>query len=367
MRPSLVLKRMDRLIGSGVLTSLLLVWLLLTGLDALFVFLRQLGDVSGSAHVVSDALTYMLATLPRRLYEMFPNAALIGSLLGLGTLAANGELTALRAAGVSPRRIATSVVGVLALLLLVVVLMGETVGPWGDRQAQIMHLRAKTGSLDLSRGSGLWARDGRRIINARSSMFKLQGHHRDVQLLDVRVFTLTATGQLSRFDWASDARHKGRQWLLDHVRTSTLDERGVHTRLAEQLVWHSDLNPRMLEQSLVQPQYLSMRDLYRRMHYMKSNYESSGPYAVAFWGRVLYPFNVLLLVLCALPFVFGSLRSGGLGKRIVTGMLLSIAWYFLQKALVSFSTVYGVSPALANSFPACFLVLLSFLYFRKRS
>ena len=48
-----------------------------------------------------DAIAYIMLTLPRRLYQMFSNAALIGGLLGLGGLAATGELTALRAAGMS--------------------------------------------------------------------------------------------------------------------------------------------------------------------------------------------------------------------------------------------------------------------------
>jgi lipopolysaccharide export system permease protein len=73
-----------------------------------------------------------------------------------------------------------------------------------------------------------------------------------------------------------------------------------------------------------------------------------------------------VLVLCAMPFAFGTLRSGGLGKRIFVGMLLAIAWYFLQKAMVSFGTVYGVPPLLANLLPAVLLAVLAWLYFRKR-
>ena len=62
-----------------------------------------------------------LVTTPRRLYEMFGNAALIGGLLGLGGLAATGELTALRATGMSKLRIATSAVGIVAVLMVGVV------------------------------------------------------------------------------------------------------------------------------------------------------------------------------------------------------------------------------------------------------
>jgi lipopolysaccharide export system permease protein len=188
-----------------------------------------------------------------------------------------------------------------------------------------------------------------------------------VQLADVRVFGMTADGQLSRFDWAKTAEHNGRQWVLHDVRSTTLDAQGTHTTTIADQQWESHLNPQVLAQSVIQPQYLSMRDLHRNMRYLQSNGESPGTYAVAFWGRALYPLNVLVLVLCAMPFAFGALRSGGLGKRMFLGMLLAIGWYFLQKAMVNFGTVYGLTPLLANLLPAALLAVAAWLYFRKHA
>ncbi|NMW25512.1 LptF/LptG family permease, partial [Rhodanobacter denitrificans] len=188
-----------------------------------------------------------------------------------------------------------------------------------------------------------------------------------VQLSDVRVFTFTADGRLNRLVWAKTAEHDGRQWVLHDVRVTTLDAQGTHTGTAAALPWKSSLDPQVLAQSVVQPQYLSMRDLRRNMAYLESNGQSPGTYAVAFWGRALYPLNVLVLVLCAMPFAFGSLRSGGLGKRMFIGILLALGWYFLQQAMVNFGTVYGMPPLLANLLPASILVVAAWLYFRRRA
>ena len=103
------------------------------------------------------------------------------------------------------------------------------------------------------------------------------------------------------------------------------------------------------------------------MNYLISNGQSPGSYAVAFWARALYPLNVLVLVLCAMPFAFGALRSGGLGKRMFIGILLALGWYFLQQAMVNFGTVYGMSPLFANLLPALILSLAAWLYFRRRA
>jgi len=360
------IKRVDRLVAISVLGSLLMVWLVLTGFDAVTQFLRQLGSVGKNGYTVSNAVVYVLVTFPRRAYEMFGNASLIGGLLGLGGLAGSGELTALRAAGMSRLRIAGSAVGVVAVLIVGVVILGETLAPWGDQQAQAMQLRMKSGNLGMGTDSGLWARDGDDIINARGTTLKQHDGVSEVQLSDVRVFTFTRDGKLSRFQWARTAGHDGHEWILHDVRSTTLDAQGTHSTTIPSEPWRSSLNPQVLAQSVILPQYLSMRDLRRNMRYLESNGESPGSYAVAFWGRALYPLNVLVLVLCAMPFAFGALRSGGLGKRMFIGMLLAIGWYFLQQAMVNFGTVYGMPPLLANLLPAVLLACLAWLYFRRR-
>lgn len=366
MQASLRLKRVDYLIGVTVLGSMLLVWLVLIGLDAMIQFVRQLGFIGRNGYTLSNAIFYVVVTIPRRMYEMFSFAALIGGLLGLGGLASTGELTALRAAGMSRLRIAVSAVGVVALLVVGVVIMGETIGPWGDQQAQALELILRSnGSLGMT-SSGLWARDGNRIINAKNSALRTMGDHSVVQLIDVRVFTLTPDGQqLARFDEANTAEQVGKEWVLDNVRSSTIDDAGVHTQVATHERWDSQLDPEVLQQSLVQPQYLSMRDLEHIIDYKKKNGENTRPYETPLWSRILYPVNVLVLVLCAMPFAFGALRSGGLGKRIFMGMIIAIGWFFVQKAIVSFGTVYGIPPVVANVLPALLLIFIAWFYFRK--
>ena len=55
--------------------------------------------------------------------------------MGLGQLAASSELTALRALGLSRRRLSLAVAAALALLTGLMVINGETLGPSGQRRA----------------------------------------------------------------------------------------------------------------------------------------------------------------------------------------------------------------------------------------
>lgn len=363
---SLRIKRADRLVAISVLGTLVVVWLILVGFDALLQFGKQLGKLDKNGFTATQAAAYILLTVPRRLYEYFGNAALIGGLLGLGGLASSGELTALRAAGMSKLRIAVSVTGVVALLTLGVVILGETLAPVGDQRAQAMMVRYKSSNLGLTTDSGLWAKDGSSIINAKNARL-LTGNTlgAGVQLDDVRVVHLTDDGQVSSFDHARLAEHDGVKWTLKDVRSTTLDATGVHSSTIPLKPWDTKLDARVLEQSVVQVDNLSMHDLRQNMAYMEANGQNPGSFAVAFWGRALYPLTVLVLVLSAMPFAFGALRSGGMGKRIFIGMLFAIGWYFFQKAVVSFGTVYGVHPLVANLAPTVLLALGATLYFRK--
>ena len=126
----------DVYIGKVVLTFVLGVWLVLVGLD--FVLgggglMAQLDDIGKGSYGFVDAFMYSAYTLPRRFYDLFPTAAVIGSLLGLGQLAATSELTALRAIGLSRKRLSLAVALAIALLTGLMVLSGETLGPWGER------------------------------------------------------------------------------------------------------------------------------------------------------------------------------------------------------------------------------------------
>ena len=138
------------------------------------------------------AATYIAYTIPRRVYELFPMAAAIGAAMGLGALAPTSELTALRAAGWSKLRLSLGALVPLALASLVVFGIGESIGPWGERAAQGVVIGAKSRDLVRTNASGIWARDGEDLLNAKRGAL-VKG---EVELVDARLFRFDATGRL---------------------------------------------------------------------------------------------------------------------------------------------------------------------------
>jgi len=365
MRQRLRIKRADVLIASTVLGGLLLTWLVLTGLDTFIQFAGQIGSIGHNGYSLGKAVAYILLTVPRRAYQWFVFAALIGGLIGIGALATSNELTALRAAGMSKLRVSLSVGGLVVLLLIGVFILGETAAPAGEQRAQEIQLQRTAGQLSVRQGGGLWARDGNDIINAKAALAHIVHGRPEVELADVRVFGFDDAGELTSFRHAKLATQEGKAWTLRDVRDTRVSPSGAVSTTHARQAWSTSLDPEVLEASVVHPEYLSLRDLSRNIDYLRANRQNPGVYVNAYWTRAFYPINTLLLVLAALPFAFGTLRSGGLGKRLFLGVIVAIAWYFIQRAIISTGTVFGAPPFIVNLIPALVLLAISVWYYRR--
>jgi lipopolysaccharide export system permease protein len=359
-------KKVDKLVALAVLGAVLLAWGFLVGLDAFKTFLVEINDIGGD-YTLTKAVVYTLLTVPRRAYQWFGYAALIGGLLGMGLLAASGELTALRAAGLSKLRICLSVILSLLVLTAGVTLMGETVAPRGEQKAEALALTAKARDVTIGKGGALWARDGETIINAKHGRSHATAQGTAVELSDVRVFEFTERGQLQALSLARSATHVNGAWTLHDVRRTEFSGTSAHTTQQAQAQWQSALDPDVLAKSMIHPEYLSLRDLSRNIGYMQRNHQDATTYRRAYWDRVYYPLNVLVLAFCAVPFAFGALRTGGLGKRLFIGMALAITYYLFQSAVVSTGVVYNLNLAVAGALPSLLLALAAFAYFRRNA
>jgi lipopolysaccharide export system permease protein len=99
------------------------------------------------------------------MYDMLPMAALIGCLIGLGSLASNSELTIMRAAGVSIARIVWAVMKPMLVLMVAGVLIGEYVAPATETMAQANRALAQGSGDAQSSKRGLWHRQGDEFIH----------------------------------------------------------------------------------------------------------------------------------------------------------------------------------------------------------
>jgi lipopolysaccharide export system permease protein len=142
-----------------------LVMLMLLALGALFLFIEQQDDIGTGGYTVLEAARFVALNLPTYMFDLLPVGALIGALLGLGTLARGSELVVMRASGVTTARFCVWL-GAAGLLLAVLMFsLGEFVAPRLQKYALQLKVFSKCTEFSFAGDRGTWARDGDTIIS----------------------------------------------------------------------------------------------------------------------------------------------------------------------------------------------------------
>ena len=356
----------DTYIARAVVTSVLMTWGVLLGLDVVLAFAGEVGDIGKGGYSANHAIAATGLTIPWRAYNLFPTSAVIGALLGLGQLAASSELTALRALGLSRRRVSVSVALALALLTGLMVVNGETLAPWGEERAQAIK-SVRNPDMVVAKYSGLWAREGGMFLNARSGEQRQQGDDQWLELRDVRMFEFDTDGRLKSIANAGIAEHRPGGWLLRNVERTSFAGKTVTRALVAEERWESQLDEAALAASVTKPRNMGSDELRASIEYRKRNRLQAAEYEDIYWSRWFYPFNVLALCLAAVPFAFGSLRSGGYGKRLFIGIVFALGFYVLQRTFTQMAGVFRFDYRIAYLLPPLIMLGVSFALFRRRS
>src|SRR5580700_7092125 len=149
--------RLERYIATTTLKALLLVSAGLTTLFGLLEFVNQLHDVGKGNYRLIDACVYVLLTAPARLLQLMPAAMLFTCLFALGALATHGELTAMRAGGLSPRRIVGAVLKLAGCAVVALFLLAQFVIPRAQQLAQSDRASRLSSSEAVRSGDSFWA------------------------------------------------------------------------------------------------------------------------------------------------------------------------------------------------------------------
>jgi len=342
------MKILDIYIGRAVILGTVVVMVVLLTLLGFLTLMDELSDVGEGRYRVGDAFLFVLLTLPRFAYEVSPMAALLGSLIGLGGMANNSELIAMRAAGISYTRIVWSVLQAGALMLIVALFFGEIVAPETEEYAQTMRSQALAKQVTLKTKYGFWARDGDAYINIRNI---LPGS----RLEDIYIYEYDGEKQLKYATHAKTAKYENDQWFLQDIQQSQFVKNGVQSREIDHAKWDSMLDPGLLNVVSLNPHILPAWGLYKYIRFLHTNGQDAKTYEVAFWGKIVTPLVTLVMLYLSLPFVFGQLRSSGIGQRIFMGAMVGSGFFLMSKAFSYMAVVYDLNALFAASFPGLLL------------
>jgi lipopolysaccharide export system permease protein len=349
---------LDRHIGRAIAFSTLLVLGVLLSLFTFITFVEAIGDLGKANFGLAEVLKYVLLSLPRDAYELFPMTALLGATLGLSSLAVGSELIVMRAAGVSLLRIVGSVMKVGAVLILIAVVVGEVVAPVTEDLAQRGRAAALQRSVAQQSDRGLWLRDGSAFVHVGEVL-------PDLSLLRVTIYQFDDNARLRSQTFAQSGRYEQQRWRLDDVRQSWIADDKVHSRRLASDYLSSVLTPEILGVFAVKPEGLSAWHLFRYIQHLERSKQDTSRYRLALWHKIMLPLSTGVMVVLAIPFVFGQLRSGGLGSRVLVGIVLGLAFYLINRAFGYFGLLHGLPPAFGALLPPTLFFALALVMLRR--
>ncbi|GHC16105.1 LPS export ABC transporter permease LptG [Aidingimonas halophila] len=353
----MIIDRIDRYIARNVLGAIIVVQVVLLGLDLVITYINDLSDVEGG-YSAFDVLLYLLMRLPWRLYQYAPVGVLIGSLIGLGSMASSNELTVIRAAGRSLLRILWGVMKPVILVVIVLLLIAEYVSPRTEQFATAWRVEQMQGEGAVVTERGGWQREG-------NSFYRFGAIRADDTVLDLTRYRFDGQ-QLKEATSAARAVWREDHWQLENVAVTRFEEGRTEADRYDTRAWDTELTPEQLSRLLQDIESQAPSELWAYAHYLEAQDQQATQPLLYFWQRMLLPLTMASLVLVAASFVFGPLRTVAAGTRVFYGVVTGLCFKYLQDLLAPASTVFGFSPAWAVLGPTLLCFMLG-IYLLRRS
>ena len=354
------MKLLVRYLGFTVVRVTTIVLLVFVSVLLLILFLSELRYLGKGDYSLALMIWVVVLKLPTLLYQLFPMAAFLGCQMGLGLLAAHSELLVMRAAGLSLRELVFTIMKTSVMMVLMMTLLGEVLGPYAMRLAQHHKLQA------LSAGKVLKAREGA-WLKAQDDFIHVGQVQGEKILKEVTIYRFDGQHHLTQAIQAQTAVYQAPHWLLSEVKTTKFFANKTQVLQQKQEQLKLSLNPSALQFLHWQSQAMDLSSLWHYIQFQRQNQLLIKAERLNFWRRVWQPLASVIMILLAVPFVLGPLRSSSTGLRLFVGICLGFCFYFSNQLLGSLSLISELPPSLAALLPSLLFASLGLglLYWRR--
>ena len=305
-----------------ILGASLLVLAALLALFGFFDMVKELDDLGKGSYRITSMLGYVTLMLPSHAYVLLPAAGLMGTLFALARMSENSELTVMRASGLSLKQLALHVSAAGFVIALVTLVFGELITPYTEEAAKGLRLKATRSIVAREFRSGFWVKDDRSFIN-------IQDVTPDTQLLNLKIYEFDPEFRLTAISRAEKGTYTGpNSWQLTNVELTKFEgDRAILSRVP-QAVWNSVLTPDILSVLKIVPERMSALNLRAYIEHLRENRQKATRYEIAFFSKFFNPVGAIMMMVLAIPFALVSARAGGVGAKIVSGIMIGLAFYF---------------------------------------
>jgi lipopolysaccharide export system permease protein len=306
------------------------------------------------AHWHHIALFFIVKT-PEILAQTAPLAVLMATLLTLGTLSMNSELTAMRSCGVSLARISAPILGIAFITSLLSLFIGEVVVPRSYTERTYIQevLIEKKSPSTYFRQHNIWHREEGMIL--RASLFDPQNRElKGITLWELKPGT---TEPQRRTDAVSGLLgEKG--WVLKDAEVRDFRDGEVSggkrfPRLAVKLA----LKPADLRVLGKYSDSMTIRELSRYCRKLRAGGYDPTRYLAQMHSRFSLPFGCAVMAFLGTPFALRSGRSSGIAFGIGLSLGIGFLYVIVNSVIISVGQA-GLLPPMVAAWATNFIFLL---------
>ncbi len=352
------MKLLDRYIAKTVLASICLVTLMLAGLQMFIIFVHELDEIGKAHYGIWQAAVFIFFQMPYQVYLFFPLASLLGSLVGLGIMANHHELVVMRAAGMSITQITSAVLKAAMVVILLVTVSGETIVPKLAYFANDQKMQALSNDQAIRTAKGVWLRYKNDFI-AIGTIIPSN------TLLDVFQFNFDKDFHLRLTRKIDRIEYKDKIWHAYGVAETIIENGHTKARNLAEMPWDVAVQPSILNMSSSEPDEMTIYQLHRFLRAQKKSQQTAVNYQLAYWQRLVQPLTTVVMMVLAIPFIFGPLRSSTMGSKLMVGATIGFGFHIINKFFGPISEVLQWPPAVAGIGPTAVFAMLGIYLMSK--
>lgn len=301
----------------------------LTGLVTIYLvvdFFEELRKFLGYDAELSTMLVYFFYRIPVISFEIAPLAALMATLLTIGILNKNQEITAMRSCGISLHQTTAPFLAFGLVVTLLLFSFTAVIIPLSNSRADYVKtvlIKKKPHLLSL-KADHLWLRiPNKGIMNVGTV-------ERDgTAMRTISLYSLNSEFQLIEITEAKTVQYTAQGWTLDTVTQRTVFPNGTVTVAAyPSLPLDLSLSPEDLRVWFsLDPENMTLKQLRAHIDRLERDGHSIAQFLTDYWGRIA--FSSASLMMTILGIALGLRQTGtrstsmvmGIGQALVIGLL----------------------------------------------
>jgi lipopolysaccharide export system permease protein len=184
-------------------------------------------------------------------------------------------------------------------------------------------------------------------------------------LQNVNIYQFDDDLRLVQIISAQQATYNQDDWQLNNVKQVVFNAQRIQNSQMQTYQWQSTITPDKLGVVTIKPEALSIGGLNDYIDYLRNNGQDAARYELALWRKILQPLSVAVMLLMAMSFIFGPLRSVTMGARTGMGILAGFGFFVSNEMFGQVALVFQIAPVIGAVLPSLLFTMLAIFLLRR--